>query len=392
VIVAEFACKDVMMTASTTLSEPRATAGDDLRQRPLLAAFLAADQAAAEADRRREFRRALIMALPVSPAVQRLLLAMDALCQADGLTDEAGNDWVEVTRSELAHAMDRSESAARIQLRTARLRGLVSVEESPGRPNLIGLLWPAIFALAPPIAPPPPSGLDRGGCVDAPPIAPPIAPPPPFRPKTGGGGDPRSMEMDLGDGVGVRDLSCNHHQTKTPPPTPQDGAGVLEKCSERRGADTGERPGRCFRWGRSIEPAELRDLEAIDELYAIAVGAGLARDSEQDRLAFVALVAHVLAQTSVKNPVALLTSILTGRCRDRFQRRNGDWRARPGDRDWEVARSLLRRRDREERGWEDEPQPTAAYDVEAVRVREFEAERRRQQQALREAVQRGTFD
>lgn len=350
----------------------------DITDRGLFPAFLAADQAAEESERRREFRRGLIESLPVSPAVQRLLLAIETLCHADGLADEAGNDWVEATRYEIAHAMDRSVSAVKIHLRSARTRGFVEVEETPGRPNLIGLLWPAIFEAA--------QGSDRGGAgrgvgrgrdrgVD---IAPPTAPPPPGVRKKGG-----ARSALHGIGVGSGDGSYSGDLTKTPPPLTKAGAGVLERCSGESGKQ--------FRWGRSIDPAELRDPDAIEELFTIVAGSGLARDSEHDRLAFFALVAHVHAQTSAKNPIALLTSILTGRCRDRFIRRGGDWRSRPCDRDWEAARSLLRRLAREEDDLY-EPQPQAGYDVEAARVREFEAERSRQQRALQEALRRGDFD
>lgn len=160
--------------------------------RGLFPAFLAADQAAEEAQRRREFRRALILSLPVSEAVQRLLLAIEALCHADGLADEAGNDWVEATRYEIAHAMDRSESSVKTHVRSARARGYLEIEETPGRPNLIGLLWPAIFEAAQGSAGGGQGGGQGGGSISRPRPA----PLPPVFTKRGGAG-PRSMELEL---------------------------------------------------------------------------------------------------------------------------------------------------------------------------------------------------
>lgn len=128
---------------------------------------------------------------------------------------------------------------------------------------------------------------------------------------------------------------------------------------------------------------ELRDPESIEDLWTHVVAEGIATHCEGDRLAFFALIAHCLRQPKV-NPVALLTSILSGRINDRWGR---TWRQRPTNADFDAAASLLRRMEGREEKDPYGDQLQARQDeaaAESRRLREFEDQRADQMRRLKE--------
>ena len=139
----------------------------------------------------------------------------------------------------------------------------------------------------------------------------------------------------------------------------------------------GRKPGRPL-WNRRVRPEELKDLELLPELFEDVVAAGLAIDSESDRIAFVALVTHVNRRRGVTSPVGLLTSLLQGTCRDRFEGR--DWRQRPATADEDAAREIVRRWDAPP-ATEDPPRETVEQEANRQR-QEFERKKRIARRAL----------
>jgi hypothetical protein len=176
------------------------------------------------------------------------------------------------------------------------------------------------------------------------------------------------------NGDGVNKTPAPNHHPRAPGIAP-DGAGVLK-----------------IRWGRKIEARELLDPPAIlPELFAVAVQAGVCRESDTDRLAFAALFAYCLRQRSSANRFGLFTALLTGRHRDKFGATG--WRGRPTEIDDRQAEAWLQRIDRDDNDPLPE-RPPAAY---AAAAADHE-DRRDQEQTLSRgmrdlwtAMQRGEF-
>lgn len=96
-------------------------------------------------------------------------------------------------------------------------------------------------------------------------------------------------------------------------------------------------------WGRSIDHAEWRSPdELIPDLFASAIGRGLVKDCDADRIAFAALIVHVAERKGVRNRTGLLTTILLDEKPDRFGR---NWRGVATAAQEETARHLLQRID-----------------------------------------------
>lgn len=166
-----------------------------------------------------------------------------------------------------------------------------------------------------------------------------------------------------GDGV----LGDN---SKSPAPFPSapvlrsDGDGVLD-----------------FRWGRNVESAELRDPEAIDRLFEIAVGQGAATWSDIERRTFFSLVAYTIR---LGRTVGFLTGLLAGRYPNKFARGSRDWRTRPQNLDDTQALRWLARIDGDQAA---PASPRAAYHAQlqeaANQSRAIEDSRARQIAALK---------
>lgn len=135
----------------------------------------------------------------------------------------------------------------------------------------------------------------------------------------------------------------------------QDNGVVIEGCKSKNQPPPSARrsDGGCvlnFRWGRTIDPSELRKREQIDDLFQIAIQQGAAEATGTDRLAFFALVIYVLRQEPPEgkpaNHVGLLTNLLAGR-HAHAGTGSRDWRTRPQNCDEDTALHVLAKLDRD---------------------------------------------
>lgn len=181
-------------------------------------------------------------------------------------------------------------------------------------------------------------------------------------------------------------LPSQPHQTKPASPTAK-AQGAPERARDADGDAGFKRSGgkACGPlWNRRVDPAELKDPAQLHDLFSHVVAAGLATDSEQDLIEFVALVTHINQRRGLTNPLGLLTSLLQGTCKDRYQGR--DWRQRATAADVDAARAIVRRLNREADGVADDPPARDAYRDQLQAANDLERERQRQIKRLRAMV------